>query len=33
MNYYWEKEEVLAKLDTKMTSAYKAVYELAKVKP
>ncbi|MGI6621763.1 MAG: Glu/Leu/Phe/Val dehydrogenase [Clostridiaceae bacterium] len=32
MNYYWEKEEVLAKLDTKMTSAYKAVYELAKSK-
>jgi glutamate dehydrogenase len=32
MNYYWEKEEVLSKLDTKMTSAYKAVYELAKSK-
>ncbi|HOQ75753.1 MAG TPA: Glu/Leu/Phe/Val dehydrogenase [Thermoclostridium sp.] len=29
MNYYWEKDEVLAKLDTKMTSAYRAVYELA----
>ncbi len=25
MNYFWEKEEVLEKLDTKMTSAYKAV--------
>ncbi len=32
MNYYWEKDEVLAKLDTKMTSAFKAVYELAKSK-
>jgi glutamate dehydrogenase (NAD(P)+) len=30
MNYYWEKEEVLTKLDTKMTSAFKAVHELAK---
>jgi len=29
MNYYWEKDEVLSKLDTKMTSAYRAVYELA----
>ena len=25
MNYYWEKDEVLEKLDTKMTSAFKAV--------
>jgi len=32
MNYYWEKEEVLAKLDTKMTSAFRAVYELARSK-
>lgn len=32
MNYFWEKEEVLEKLDTKMTSAFKAVYELAKTK-
>ncbi len=32
MNYYWEKDEVLAKLDTKMTSAYRAVYELAQDK-
>jgi glutamate dehydrogenase (NAD(P)+) len=29
MNYYWEKEEVLTKLDTKMTTAFKAVHELA----
>ncbi|MCK5087906.1 MAG: Glu/Leu/Phe/Val dehydrogenase [Melioribacteraceae bacterium] len=29
-NYFWEKEEVLEKLDTKMTSAYKAVSELAR---
>ena len=32
MNYYWEKEEVLEKLDTKMTSAFKAVYEVSKSK-
>jgi len=30
MNYYWERDEVLQKLDTKMTSAFNAVYELAK---
>jgi len=30
MNYYWEKDEVLGKLDVKMTSAYIAVSELAK---
>ncbi|HHS12627.1 MAG TPA: Glu/Leu/Phe/Val dehydrogenase [bacterium] len=30
MNYYWEKDEVLQKLDTKMTSAFHAVHELAK---
>jgi glutamate dehydrogenase (NAD(P)+) len=30
MNYFWEKEEVLEKLDTKMTSAFKAVSDLAK---
>lgn len=30
MNYYWEKDEVLGRLDTKMTSAFKAVSELAK---
>ena len=29
MNYFWEKDEVLQKLDTKMTSAYHAVHELA----
>lgn len=29
MNYYWEKDEVLDKLNTKMTAAYKAVSELA----
>jgi len=32
MNYFWEKEEVLTKLDTKMTSAFHAVYQLAKKK-
>ena len=30
MNYYWERDEVLAKLDTKMTSAFAAVSELAR---
>lgn len=30
MNYYWEKDEVLGKLDTKMTSAFKSVSELAR---
>ncbi|MBI4500862.1 MAG: Glu/Leu/Phe/Val dehydrogenase [Gemmatimonadetes bacterium] len=29
-NYYWEKDEVLGKLDLKMTSAYIAVSELAR---
>ncbi len=32
MNYFWTKEEVLEKLDQKMTSAFKAVYDLAKEK-
>jgi len=32
MNYYWEKDEVLGKLDTKMTAAFIAVSELAKKK-
>jgi glutamate dehydrogenase (NAD(P)+) len=32
LNYYWEKKEVLQKLDTKMTSAYRAVRELAQRK-
>ena len=30
MNYYWEKDEVLGKLDVKMTSAFVAVSELAR---
>ncbi len=30
MNYFWEKDEVLGKLDVKMTSAYAAVSELAR---
>ena len=30
MNYYWEKKEVLDKLDTKMTSAFRAVSDLAR---
>jgi len=29
MNYYWEKDEVLAKLDVKMTSAFHEVYALS----
>jgi len=29
MNYFWEKDEVLGKLDIKMTSAFLAVSELA----
>lgn len=32
MNYYWEKDEVLGKLDVKMTSAYLGVSELARKK-
>jgi glutamate dehydrogenase (NAD(P)+) len=32
MNYYWEKDEVLGKLDVKMTSAYIAVSELARTR-
>ncbi|MGE5342700.1 MAG: Glu/Leu/Phe/Val family dehydrogenase [Candidatus Omnitrophota bacterium] len=32
MNYYWPKDEVLGKLDTKMTSAFIAVSELARKK-
>ncbi len=32
MNYFWEKDEVLGKLDTKMTSAFLAVSELARRK-
>ncbi len=30
MNFFWEKDEVLNKLDVKMTSAFHSVYELAK---
>jgi glutamate dehydrogenase len=30
MNYYWEKDEVLGKLDVKMTGAFISVSELAK---
>ncbi len=29
MNYYWSKDEVLSKLDQKMTSAFKGVLEMA----
>ena len=32
MNYYWEKEEILEKLDTKMTNAFLAVSSLAREK-
>lgn len=32
MNFFWEKEEVLEKLDNKMTSAFLAVSDLAKSK-
>ncbi len=32
MNYFWTKEEVLEKLDQKMTSAFRAVSDLAKSK-
>lgn len=32
MNYYWEKDEVLGKLDVKMTSAYLGVSKLAREK-
>jgi glutamate dehydrogenase (NAD(P)+) len=32
MNYYWEKDEVLGKLDVKMTAAFQAVSEFARKK-
>lgn len=32
MNYYWEKDEVLGKLDVKMTNAFHAVRDLAEKK-
>ncbi len=31
-NYYWEKDEVMQKLDTRMTSAFKAVSDLSRQK-
>jgi glutamate dehydrogenase (NAD(P)+) len=30
MNYYWERDEVLGKLDMKMTSAFEGVLDMAK---
>ena len=30
MNYYWERDEVLGKLDVKMTAAFNAVSDLAR---
>ncbi len=32
MNYYWSKQEVLAKLDEKMTGAFHAVLDTATTK-
>ena len=32
MNYYWERDEVLGKLDLKMTAAYHAVSDLARAR-
>lgn len=32
MNYFWPKEEVLEKLDQKMTSAFHAVHNLSQEK-
>jgi glutamate dehydrogenase (NAD(P)+) len=32
MNYFWDKEEVLEKLEYAMTKAFRAVYALAKEK-
>ena len=29
MNYYWERDEVLSKLDTKMTSAFQSVHDVS----
>ena len=29
MNHYWDKDEILGKLDVKMTTAYIAVHEMA----
>jgi glutamate dehydrogenase (NAD(P)+) len=30
MNYFWDKDDVLSRLDLKMTSAFQAVSALAK---
>ncbi len=30
MNYFWDKKEVLEKLEYNMTKAFRAVYDLAK---
>jgi glutamate dehydrogenase (NAD(P)+) len=30
MNYFWDKDEVLGKLDQKMTAAYNAVSDLSR---
>jgi glutamate dehydrogenase (NAD(P)+) len=32
MNYFWDKKEVLEKLEYKMTEAFRAVYNLAQEK-
>jgi glutamate dehydrogenase (NAD(P)+) len=32
MNYFWTREEVLTRLDEKMTAGFKAVSELARRK-
>jgi glutamate dehydrogenase (NAD(P)+) len=32
MNYFWNKNEVLEKLENKMTEAFDAVYDLAQEK-
>jgi glutamate dehydrogenase (NAD(P)+) len=32
MNFYWSKEEVLEKLDQKMTAAFHGVLDMAKEK-
>jgi len=29
MNYYWDKDEVLSKLDRIMTAAFNSVYDLS----
>ncbi|MGM0485127.1 MAG: glutamate dehydrogenase, partial [Candidatus Krumholzibacteriota bacterium] len=32
MNYFWEKDEVIGKLDTQITNAFEAVNEMRKSK-